>query len=32
VRHASLHLVPVQISTDAHSHGGESRPHEHVRA
>jgi CopG family nickel-responsive transcriptional regulator len=32
VRHASLHIVPVQVSTDAHSHGGEIRPHEHVRA
>jgi CopG family nickel-responsive transcriptional regulator len=32
VRHAQLHLVPVQISNDRHKHGGETSKHLHLHA
>jgi CopG family transcriptional regulator, nickel-responsive regulator len=32
VRHAQLHVVPVQISNDRHKHGGKTSEHAHVRA
>ena len=32
VRHASMHLVPVQVSAGKHHHGGRSVVHEHLHA
>jgi len=32
VRHANLHMVPVQHSADRHTHGGRSGPHDHLHA
>jgi CopG family nickel-responsive transcriptional regulator len=32
VRHASLHLIPVQPSEENHEHGGRSVRHEHLHA
>jgi CopG family transcriptional regulator, nickel-responsive regulator len=30
VRHGDLHLVPVKVQADEHSHGQHSHPHEHI--
>jgi CopG family nickel-responsive transcriptional regulator len=32
VRHAHLHLVPVQVSNERHRHGGETLAHPHLHA
>ncbi len=32
VRHAQLHLIPVQVSTTGHVHGSRSAKHAHVHA
>lgn len=32
VRHAQLHIVPVEISQTHHKHGDRSAPHEHLHA
>lgn len=32
VRHARLHVIPVEISTDGHQHGGRSGGHTHYHA
>lgn len=32
VRHARLHLIPVEVSTTHHKHGGRSAAHSHLRA
>jgi CopG family nickel-responsive transcriptional regulator len=30
IRHGDLHVVPVQLRSDAHGHGGRQRRHEHI--
>jgi CopG family transcriptional regulator, nickel-responsive regulator len=32
VRHAQLHMIPVQVSKTTHKHGGRSAAHPHVHA
>ena len=32
VRHAHLHVVPVQVSSERHRHGGETSDHTHLHA
>jgi CopG family transcriptional regulator, nickel-responsive regulator len=32
VRHAALHVVPVEVSLERHAHGGTAAPHTHLRA
>jgi len=32
VRHANLHLVPVQLSDNRHAHGDGEKPHTHIHA